>query len=187
MFTIESKNTWTDKREALLRTMWADGDSCSIIADAIGSITRNAVIGKVYRLGLQKRETKKNSYRNVGNRTHHRPRKEKLMAHKMEKRLRIGGLNWARETIVEKVDDALEHELIEIPVEQRKTLMQITDKTCHWPVGMPGQQDFFFCGGVTLDDKPYCAYHYRASIVPRSRPAGDFALAKWKTTARSGW
>ena len=59
-----------------------------------------------------------------------------------------------------------EPELIEIPVEQRKTLLQLTEKTCRWPVGDPGSADFFFCGGETVNELPYCSYHSRVAYQP---------------------
>ncbi len=61
-----------------------------------------------------------------------------------------------------------EPELIEIPIEQRKTLLQLTDKTCHWPVGDPGSGEFYFCGGESANDQPYCAYHARVAYQPPS-------------------
>jgi hypothetical protein len=54
----EQNMSWTDERTALLRKLWADGVSTSLIADELGGVTRNAVIGKVHRLGLEERETK---------------------------------------------------------------------------------------------------------------------------------
>jgi GcrA cell cycle regulator len=59
-----------------------------------------------------------------------------------------------------------EPELIEIPVEQRKTLLQLTEKTCHWPVGDPGGAEFYFCGGDTANELPYCAFHSRVAYQP---------------------
>ena len=59
-----------------------------------------------------------------------------------------------------------EPELIEIPVEQRKTLLELNEKTCHWPVGDPGSAEFFFCGGEAVNDLPYCAYHSRVAYQP---------------------
>ena len=59
-----------------------------------------------------------------------------------------------------------EPELVEIPVEQRKTLLQLSDKTCRWPVGDPGSPDFYFCGGDTANELPYCACHSRVAYQP---------------------
>ena len=61
-----------------------------------------------------------------------------------------------------------EPELVEavIPLEQRRTLVQLTDATCRWPVGDPGSADFFFCGGQTKEDGPYCTHHSRVAYQP---------------------
>ena len=48
---------WNDERVAILKKMWLDGNSASEIAKELGNITRNAVIGKVHRLGLSNRDT----------------------------------------------------------------------------------------------------------------------------------
>ena len=59
-----------------------------------------------------------------------------------------------------------EPELLEIPVEQRKTLLQLNEHTCRWPIGDPGSPEFFFCGGDTANELPYCAYHRRVAYQP---------------------
>ena len=61
-----------------------------------------------------------------------------------------------------------EVELIEIPLEQRKTLLQLTEKTCHWPVGDPANVEFFFCGGEAVRGTSYCAFHFRVACQPPS-------------------
>jgi GcrA cell cycle regulator len=61
-----------------------------------------------------------------------------------------------------------EPELLEIPVEQRKTLLQLSEATCRWPVGDPGSADFFFCGGPSTESTPYCSYHSRIAFQPAS-------------------
>jgi GcrA cell cycle regulator len=59
-----------------------------------------------------------------------------------------------------------EPELIEIPIEQRKTLLQLTEKTCRWPIGDPASSEFFFCGGENANEQPYCAFHARVAYQP---------------------
>jgi GcrA cell cycle regulator len=61
-----------------------------------------------------------------------------------------------------------EPELIEniIPLGQRCTLLELNDEKCHWPIGDPGQPDFFFCGGKTNAGTPYCGYHGRVAYQP---------------------
>jgi len=62
-------------------------------------------------------------------------------------------------------------ELIEniIPIGQRRTILELTEQTCRWPIGDPGSSEFFFCGGNTIAGLPYCAYHSRVAY----QPAGD--------------
>jgi GcrA cell cycle regulator len=66
------------------------------------------------------------------------------------------------------IEAEVEPELIDniIPIGQRRTLLELNEKTCHWPVGDPGAGDFFFCGGHTVDGLPYCAYHSRLAYQP---------------------
>ena len=148
--------TWTDDRVEMLKKLWADGLSTSQIAAELGGITRNAVIGKVHRLGLSGRAKSPSS-------SSPRPRKARSSSHMMRMpRNSIRGNNaLAYDYAVEP-----EPELIEIPLEQRKTLLQLTEATCHWPVGDPGSADFFFCGGEAANGSPYCSYHSRVAYQP---------------------
>ena len=61
-----------------------------------------------------------------------------------------------------------------VPMSQRRTLLELTEDTCHWPVGDPGNPEFFFCGGKSISGLPYCAHHSRIAYQPasdRRRPA----------------
>src|SRR5690242_17752804 len=153
---------WTEERVELLKKLWADGLSASQIAAELGGITRNAVIGKVHRLGLSGR---------AKGPAPSAPRPRKPGAPGMERvppaHIR-GNTALAYDYAVEP-----EPELIEIPLEQRKNLLQLTEATCHWPVGDPGSQDFFFCGGEALENSPYCNYHSRVAYQPASERRRD--------------
>jgi GcrA cell cycle regulator len=149
---------WTDERVELLKKLWADGLSASQIAAELGGITRNAVIGKVHRLGLSGRAKSPSS-------AAPRPRKARSSGHMM--RVPRGSIR-GNTALAYDYDVEPEPELIEIPVEQRKTLLQLTEKTCRWPVGDPGSTDFFFCGGERANELPYCAYHCRVAYQPMS-------------------
>jgi len=147
---------WTEERVALLTKLWADGLSASQIAAELGGITRNAVIGKVHRLGLSGRAKSPSSAP--------RPRKPRAPGMMRVPRAHIrGNTALAYDYAAEP-----EPELIEIPIEQRKNLLQLTEATCHWPVGDPGSQDFFFCGGDAIENSPYCSYHSRVAYQPAS-------------------
>jgi GcrA cell cycle regulator len=148
---------WTEERVELLKKLWADGLSASQIAAELGGITRNAVIGKVHRLGLSGRAKSPSS--SV-------PRQRKPRSSSMIRVPRAhirGNTALAYDYVAEP-----EPELIEIPVEQRKNLLQLTEATCHWPVGDPGSTDFFFCGGQSNEGSPYCNFHSRVAYQPAS-------------------
>lgn len=152
--------TWTDDRVELLKKLWADGLSASQIAGELGGITRNAVIGKVHRLGLSGRAKAPSS--SV-------PRQRKPRAPSMYRapRQMMRG-NTALAMPAYDYDPEPEPELLEniIPIGQRCTLLELNDEKCHWPIGDPGQPDFFFCGGKTGAGTPYCGYHARIAYQP---------------------
>ncbi len=150
--------SWTDERVELLKKLWSDGLSASQIAAELGGITRNAVIGKVHRLGLSGRAKSTSS-------ASPRPRKPRAPSHM----LRIGRAAIRGNTALAhayELEVEAEPELLEIPQEQRKTLLQLNEHTCRWPVGDPGAADFFFCGGETANELPYCSYHSRVAYQP---------------------
>src|SRR3977135_3167960 len=151
---------WTDERVETLKKLWADGLSASQIAAELGGITRNAVIGKVHRLGLSGRAKSPSS-------SAPRPRKARAHTHLMRvSRPAIRGntalahsYDFEQEPEPELVDNV-------IPLGQRRTILQLTEDTCRWPIGDPGSADFFFCGGQTVTSLPYCAYHSRVAYQP---------------------
>jgi GcrA cell cycle regulator len=151
--------TWTDERVELLKKLWADGLSASQIAAELGGITRNAVIGKVHRLGLSGRAKSPSSST---------PRARKPRSSTM---LRISRPSIRGNTALAHAyepDAEFEHEPIDniIPIGQRRSLLELTEQTCRWPIGDPGSAEFFFCGGNTASGLPYCAYHSRVAYQP---------------------
>ena len=151
--------TWTDERVELLKKLWADGLSASQIAAELGGVTRNAVIGKVHRLGLAGRAKSPSS-------AAPRPRKPRA-AHM----LRVPRPSTRGNTaLMQAYDFDIEAEpaFVDnvIPIGQRRTLLELTEETCRWPIGDPGQPDFFFCGGQSITGLPYCAYHSRVAYQP---------------------
>ena len=153
--------TWTDERVERLKKLWADGLSASQIAGELGGITRNAVIGKVHRLGLSGRAKAPSS--SV-------PRQRKPRAPSMFRAPRpmMRGNTALAHSPAYDYEPEPEPELIEniIPIGQRCTLLELNDEKCHWPIGDPGQPDFFFCGGKTGTGIPYCGYHARVAYQP---------------------
>jgi len=154
---------WTDDRVEQLKKLWESGLSASQIAAELGNITRNAVIGKVHRLGLSGRAKSPSSAA---------PRQRKVRApqHMMRisRPMSRGNTALAHAYEVEAEPDPIAIDNV-VPMNQRRTLLELTEDTCHWPVGDPGSTEFFFCGGKALGGLPYCAHHSRVAY----QPAGD--------------
>jgi GcrA cell cycle regulator len=152
--------SWTDERVETLKKLWADGLSASQIAAELGGVTRNAVIGKVHRLGLSGRAKSPSSAAS-------RPRKPRAASHMLRvSRSSMRGntaLAHAYEFDVEPETEPIDNV---IPLGQRRSLLELTDETCRWPIGDPGTADFFFCGGPTITSLPYCAYRSRVAYQP---------------------
>ena len=152
--------SWTDERVELLKKLWADGLSASQIAAELGGITRNAVIGKVHRLGLSGRAKSPSS-------SAPRPRKARAHSHMM----RVPRPSMRGNTALAQAyeyEAEPEPELLDniIPIGQRRTLLELTEDTCRWPIGDPATPEFFFCGGTPVTGLPYCHYHSRVAYQP---------------------
>ena len=159
--------TWSDDRVEQLKKLWESGLSASQIAAELGNVTRNAVIGKVHRLGLSGRAKSSSS-------ASPRPRKPRSPSHM----LRIGRASIRGNTALAHAYDfelEAEPELIDniIPIGQLRTILELNEQTCRWPVGDPGSNDFFFCGGNTVAGLPYCAYHSRVAYQPAGERRRD--------------
>jgi GcrA cell cycle regulator len=154
---------WTDERIALLIKRRDNRMSASQIANELGC-SRSAVLGKLNRLGLS------------SPRPPARPKPPRTPRRQFS--VNYYGQSTplpptAPEAFIASADfDAA------IPVQQRRTLMQLTDKTCRYPVGEPGSAEFFFCGGSTQDNPPYCSFHARICSggipIQRKAPSPDY-------------
>ncbi len=165
---------WTDERVELLKKLWADGLSASQIANELGGITRNAVIGKVHRLGLSGR-AKSPTIATA------RPRKPRTSSSALRmSRPSMRGNTALAAAVMYDVEIAPEPELIEnvIPMGQRCTILELSDAKCRWPIGDPGMPEFFFCGGASVEGAPYCSYHSRIAYQPFSDRRRDKRLVR---------
>ena len=151
--------SWTDERVEILTKMWAEGNSASQIAKELGGVTRNAVIGKVHRLGLSNRATT-----NTANKSDTKTKtatksstKAKQKARKIE----------ATEPSASEISPEALARVNEIEKKAKKlSLLELTEKTCKWPVGDPATEDFWFCGLATQSGKPYCEAHVGVAFQP---------------------
>ena len=146
--------SWTPEREEKLRQLWKKGHSGSEIANILGNTTRNAVIGKVHRLNLEKRitlkksEDKKNTEKNTS---------PEITTQKLGRKARFKAL------LLDK----------NFEPENPKKFEELTDKTCRWPIGHPHNEDFYFCGRIPLEKFPYCKLHLLYAFQPKNAKEED--------------
>ena len=152
---------WNDERVDLLKKLWSDGLSASQIAGRLGGVTRNAVIGKVHRLGLSGRAT-------TSRMKSHRPRARSQASKRLMKpRFATLGNPALRQLYLgdsEPYTPSAE-ELV-IPLNERRSIQTLTEASCRWPIGDPQQSDFHFCGRKKVLGLPYCEFHARRAFQP---------------------
>lgn len=168
---------WTDDRVELLKKLWAEGLSASQIASKMGGVTRNAVIGKVHRLGLSGRAT---------------PAKPQLTRRSPERPHKPAPRTFGGDITDDNVKPFIpEPEFLEplvLSTGDNATMNTLKKNMCKWPVGDPASDDFHFCGQSTSQGKSYCAYHAHMAFQPaqkreRAKQRTDYALAAPKRAA----
>jgi GcrA cell cycle regulator len=187
--------SWTDERVELLKKMWGEGQSASQIAKELGGVTRNAVIGKVHRLGLSNRSggssapTAKAAPKEEAPAPKPAPKAapaapKPAPAAKAEPKPeaeRPSNVTPLRKPIVpagqplppqpsanEISPEALAKQSEVEKHAKRLTLMELTERTCKWPIGDPATEDFYFCGLPVQQGKPYCDAHVGVAFQPMS-------------------
>ena len=153
---------WNDERVELLKKLWADGLSASQIAGRLGGVTRNAVIGKVHRLGLSGRATSSRSSSPRPRRTQ-APRQHRAPSLVFATRGNLA-LKPEYESEPEPLPAAVQ-ELV-IPLHERASILTLKESMCHWPIGDPGEEEFHFCGRKAGNSMPYCEHHARMAYQP---------------------
>lgn len=150
---------WTEERVALLKKLWAEGLSASQIAKQLTGVTRNAVIGKVHRLGL------------AGRATPSRPAKRPVRIN----RPRVVGAATATtgartrqppQPYIEPEKPVLEPAVFDDG--SIATVLTLNDRMCKWPIGDPQDETFAFCGRNACSG-PYCAEHARHAYQPATK------------------
>ena len=178
--------SWTDERVETLKKMWGEGHSASQIAKELGGVTRNAVIGKVHRLGLSNRSGGAGAAKTAA--------KEKPATAKAAPKSKAAAKSEPAQTnmIVQHVphvrraiipagqplppqpsaNEISPEKLASVREVEKKSkkigLMDLTERTCKWPVGDPATDDFWFCGLTTQTGKPYCEAHVSVAFQPMS-------------------
>ncbi len=159
--------SWNDERVEQLKKLWQDGLSASQIATEMGSITRNAVIGKVHRLGLAGRAKSAAS-----------PAQRARKAAPRVRTTMIGGSrgNIALAPRMHADMEPLQEariipfaQIIPIPESRRVAIADLRESVCKWPLGDPLQADFAYCGNDSDSGHPYCQYHSSIAYQPADK------------------
>lgn len=196
--------SWTDERVDVLKKMWGEGQSASQIAKELGGVTRNAVIGKVHRLGLSNRAGSGAAAKTAAPKAkpatpaaakakpataaapkakakptapkeeepYTGPKTEsatpKAVPHNRRQIIPAGQPLPPQPSTNEIPAEALA-KVNEIEKKAKKiSVMDLTEKTCKWPIGDPATEEFWFCGLPSQTGKPYCEAHVGVAFQPMS-------------------
>ncbi|MEO8811367.1 MAG: GcrA family cell cycle regulator [Caulobacteraceae bacterium] len=159
---------WTDERVETLRKLWLDGQSASQIAKALGGVTRNAVIGKVHRLGLSGRAAPSQPARASFKAP--RPPRPVVASTPLHRR--------AAEARPVMIAQASAAPYVEEP--GTATVLTLGAHMCKWPIGDPSTESFTFCGRRSGGEGPYCVEHARLAYQPpqSKKRSGPTELAR---------
>ena len=205
--------SWTDERVETLKKMWAEGQSASQIAKELGGVTRNAVIGKVHRLGLSNRvgggngrdeadeveapvaaarpepqprapeapRVEPTPIRPAAAAAAERPAAAPVAASApvgsgatitpipLRKAIIPAGQPLPPQPSANEISPEALASVREVEKRaKRLTLMELTERTCKWPIGDPATPDFWFCGLPSVPGKPYCEAHVGVAFQPMS-------------------
>ena len=142
--------SWNEEKVAKLKELWGKGNTASQIAEIIGGLSRNAVIGKAHRLNLSAKIKTRTatSTRNFENSNQDNINKSKR-----------GRKSKFKSLIIEK----------DFEPENPKQLEELDENSCKWPIGHPDEKSFYFCGRSSLKDFSYCKLHLLYAYQPKGK------------------
>ena len=142
--------SWTEEKVSKLKELWGKGNTASQIAEIIGGISRNAVIGKAHRLNLSAKiktraATSSKNFENSSEKNNVQTKKSRRSKFKS--------------LIIEK----------DFEPENPKQLEELDENSCKWPIGHPDEDNFYFCGRSSLKDFSYCKLHLLYAYQPKGK------------------
>jgi len=186
---MDATLTWTDERVERLKTLWQEGKSASYIASELGGVSRNAVIGKVHRMGLSGRG--KTPEKAVAAKPRQKPADAPAAAPTPAPQPMSIGATALAPAAAERLAPAPDPMAprptpravpqpaaeIVVPPSDRVTIMDLRESMCRWPLGDPSSADFRFCGGRSLTGMPYCEHHAQIAYQPSAERRRDRKIA----------
>ena len=143
--------SWDEQKVNKLKELWGKGNTASQIAQIIGGISRNAVIGKAHRLNLSAKIKTRTATSNQDFNSSE--------SNKNSKSIKRGRRNKFRSLIIEK----------DFEPENPKQLEELDESSCKWPIGHPDEKNFYFCGRSSLKDFSYCKLHLLYAYQPKGK------------------
>lgn len=159
-------SVWNDERVERLRALWSDGLSATQIAGRLGGVTRNACLGKLFRLGMLCSRNTHPLYK--------RPRCSAPRPKVAERRARAARATSPLQVLLR--DPFIPQPEPVIPPHERQPILirkddgclhandALTPESCRWPCGDVGDADFGFCGREKVKGLPYCGSHARIAF-----------------------
>ena len=168
---------WTEERVEILIRLWGENCTAGEIGKVLG-VTRNAVIGKAYRLGMsKKRNAPKEDEEPLGDTEGQETGEANEVAKQDDGETALldqvpapetedaDTLSGEQDTEQTPEDDLPSAQTAEQNA-RKITLMELTERTCKWPFGDPATDDFWFCGQPSTPGKPYCEPHNKIAAQP---------------------